>query len=265
MSTQKTVEIKIDERFEHLPKAPIVEAVTDIRVGAAMMLQEAEVRSQLETKLNDYKFLDSRREIKHELKIEVGKPPIQTVQDLGWKGLRFQSTDQKHIVQFNRDGFVFSRLEPYQDWEKFSSTGKQLWNTFKAIAQPIDINRIGLRFINRVQLPIGELRFENYLSPAPKAPRGFDLPFNSFTHRDVLVVPGHPYAINVIRTIQRVPAAGETAVAIILDIDVFAICSDKLDEELLTKRFQEMRWLKNKVFFGCFTKKAMKKFRGDIQ
>lgn len=265
MSTQKTVEIKIDEDFEHLPDAPIVEAVIDIRVSVVETLQEAEVRSQLEPKLNGYKFLDSRREIQHEMKIEVGKPPIQTVQDLGWKGLRYQSTDQKHIVQFNRDGFVFSRLEPYQDWEKFSCAGNHLWHTFRNIAQPIAINRIGLRFINSIQLPIGEVRFENYLSPAPKAPRGFVLPFHGFTHRDVLAVPGHPYAINVTRTIQPVPAAGEIAIAVILDIDVFTTCGDKLDEELLEKYLLEMRWLKNKVFFGCFTAKAMKKFRGDIK
>ena len=68
-------------------------------------------------------------------------------------------------------------------------------------------------------------------------------------HKDTLAVPGHPYAVNVIRTIQQLFGSGvESGVALILDIDVVTTQGFDLGETLLEPRLLEMRWLKNKVF-----------------
>ena len=258
------MEINIDEAFENFPKAPIVEAVIDLRARATAEFGESSVRSYLEPKLTGYTYLDSRREFRHEVQLEAegGKPPSQKLRDLGWKGLRFRSGDEKHIAQFNRDGFVFSRMEPYKEWPQLLSEGLKLWTIFKNLAHPVEIHRIGLRFINRLLLPQDELRFEDYLQPAPAPPMGMDLPFQSFMHHDTLAVPGHPYAMTVIRTIQDTPHSGGPGVALILDIDVFTIQGfELLDEARLVHRLNEMRWLKNKVFFGSITEKARELFR----
>jgi uncharacterized protein (TIGR04255 family) len=261
VSTPAIVKIKIAEGFEHLPHAPIVEAVIDIRARAAQKLEESSVRSNLEPRLDGYGFLDSRKEFHGEVKLEPGKPPSQVVRDLGWKGLRFRSSDEKHIVQFNRDGFAFSRLEPYVDWEQLSGEGLRLWSIFKELAQPVEIQRIGLRYINRIQLPPGELLFEDYIQPAPVSAYDLDLPFHKFMHHDTLAVPGHPYAINMIRTIQPPASAGSSGIALILDIDVFTGQAFEPDDTLLARRLLEMRWLKNKMFFGSITQKALAMFR----
>ncbi|MBM3264045.1 MAG: TIGR04255 family protein [candidate division Zixibacteria bacterium] len=260
MRTQAAVEIKVNEQFDHLPGAPIVEAVIDVRADTIDAFEEPHVRSQLEDKLDGYEFLDSQRAFRHEVKLEAGKPS-QAVSDLGWKGLRFQSTDRKHIVQFNRDGFVFSRLEPYQSWKRFYDEGLCLWRTYIKLAQPVEIYRLGLRYINRLQLNPGEVHFEDYLQPAAMPPRNMDLPFLGFMHYDTLAVPGHPYAINVVRTIQRPADNSLTGIGVILDIDVFTTHSIEFNETLLPERLQEMRWLKNKVFFGSVTEKALESLR----
>ncbi len=261
MSTPAIVEIKIDEAFEHLPHAPIVEAVIDIRARAAQKLEESSLRSALEPRLEGYGFLDSLREFHGQVKLETGKLPSQVVRDLGWKAVRFRSSDGKHIAQFNRDGFVFSRLDPYVDWEQLYREGLRLWGIFKELAQPVEIQRIGLRYINRIQLPPGELLFEDYIQPAPPPPLSLDLPFLEFMHHDTLAVPGHAYAINLIRTIQSPQSAGASGIALILDIDVFTAQPFELDDTLLARRLLEMRWLKNKTFFGSITQKALGMFR----
>lgn len=263
MNRPTVLEIKLDEVFEHFPKAPIVEAVIDIRARATTVFEEASVRAYLDANLKGYVFLDSRREFRHELELQTegGKPPSQKLHDLGWKGLRFRSTDEKHIAQFNREGFVFSRLEPYDDWDQLSSEGLRIWGIFKELAQPAEIHRLGLRFINRIPLPVGELRFEDYIQPAPASPAGMDLPFHGFMHHETLAVPGHPYAITVIRTIQLPPSSGGPGVALILDIDVFTTEGARLDEAMMIHHMNEMRWLKNKMFHGSVTDKARELFR----
>jgi uncharacterized protein (TIGR04255 family) len=219
------------------------------------------LRTRLEAELQGYLFLDSQRIFRHEVKMEKGKQPSQEVQDLGWKGIRFRSSDEKHITQFNRDGFAFSRIEPYIDWSRFTSEGIKLWNVFYGLAEPVEIHRIGLRFINRIILPPGELRFEDYIRTAPATPAGLDLPFAGYMHQDTLAVPGHPYAVNVIQTIQRPQAEEAERFSLILDIDVFTIKGFEPDEEKLKRRLEEMRWLKDKAFFGSITEKAKEMFR----
>lgn len=255
------IKIDTEEVFEIFPNAPIVESVIDIRARAVNQLDETTVRAHLEGLLKDYRYLDSQRIIRHEVKVEPGKPPSQDIQDFGWRGMRFISIDEKHIAQFNRDGFAFSRFAPYVDWLQFSEEGLKLWHNFNDMARPDQINRIGLRFINRIQLPRGEMNFENYMQHPPAAPNGLELPFMDYMHKDTLAVPGQGYAINVIQTIQPPKPDVCDSVALILDIDVFTTRGFQLSEVDLNHKLAEMRWLKDKAFFGSITEKAKELFR----
>lgn len=253
--------INTAEVFPHLPKAPIVESVIDIRCMATTAFEEDTLRTAVEPRLTGYHFLDAPREFRQEFRMGVGVPTEQNFQDLGLKGLRFQSDDQKQIVQFNRDGFSFSRLEPYRVWTEFVEEGLQLWGLYREIARPIEVNRIGLRFINRIIMPESEGRFEDYIQPAPVPPRDLNLPFHGYMHQETLAVPGHNYAINVIRTIQLPQPDSSTGIGLILDIDVFTTQGFDLDESRVIQSLQEMRWLKDKTFFGSVTSKALELFQ----
>lgn len=261
MNVLGNIRIDLAERFQHLPHAPIVEAVIDVRARAEVSWEEEAIQAQIKAQLPDYPQVDSHREFRHEVKMVPGQEPQQTLLDLGWKGLRLRSSDKPHIAQFNRDGFVFSRLEPYQSWEQLYDESMRLWPMYVELAQPVEIHRIGLRFINRIQLPPGELRFEDYMELAPVPPKGLDLPFHGFMHQDTLAVPDHSYAINIIRTIQPPSAPGSTGLGLILDIDVFTTQELELDEATLKRCLLEMRWLKNKVFFGSVTPKVLELFK----
>jgi uncharacterized protein (TIGR04255 family) len=261
MSPNSKLKIDLTERFPHLRYAPIVEAVVEIRALAEGTWEEPTVRSYFEPKLAGYAYFDSPREFRHELEMKVGQAPKQMVKDMGLKGVRFRSHDQLQIVQLNRDGFVFSRLQPYEDWEQLSREAMRLWQFYAELARPTEIQRIGLRFINRMQLPPREVQFEDYIQSGPQPPKELELPFLGFMHHDTLAVPGYSYAINLIRTIQVPPNLQTEGVALILDIDVFTAEAFELREGAIEQRLPEMRWLKNKVFFGSITEKALEIFR----
>ena len=251
--------INTEELFDRLPSAPIVEAVIDIRTRSGSELEETSVKAKLADKLDGYQFLDSQRgvRIQHEFRAGNEEQPLPEIRDLGWKGLRYQSDDKKHIVQFNRDGFVFSRLEPYESWDSLYVESMRLWQIYIQIAQPDAIDRIGLRYINRILPRVGLLNLEDYFVQAPTVLTDLDLPFAGFMHQDTLSVPGYPYAINVVRTIQPSVDPINSKVGLILDIDVFMTKSLELNEEELKNCLLEMRWLKNKVFYGSLTPSAL--------
>lgn len=252
------IHINTDEKFPHFASAPIVEAVIDLRAQPTEVFDESAARAFLESRTEEYQFLDSQQELNHQIKIEPGSPPQQTVTNT-WKGARFRGSDGKNTVHFNRDGFVFSRQAPYQHWAAFSGEAMQLWRIFQDMAKPEAINRIGLRFINRIELPLGDGDFERFIDPTPQPPRGMDLPFYGFLHQETFAIPNYPYAVNLIRTIQ--PPQGSGGIAIIIDIDVFTLQVGVFTESRIVQMLEEMHWLKNKVFFGSVTDAALEVFK----
>ncbi|MGH8605195.1 MAG: TIGR04255 family protein [Gammaproteobacteria bacterium] len=254
-------ELKIDltESFPRLAHAPIVEAVIEVRARAEAPWEEAVILERLKSRLPDYPASQSQQSLQFEFKVEPGKTPEQAIHDLGWKGLRFESADKLHVAQFNRELFSFSRLRPYDSWNQFSTEALRLWQIHSELAQPIEVQRLGVRFINRTAVP-SEGRLENYMQVPPQTPRNLELPFANFLHHDTLLVPGHPYAINVIQTVQSPHGPGTEAAALILDIDVYTIQPFELRDNVFPTRLAEMRWLKNKVFFGSITPQALKNF-----
>jgi uncharacterized protein (TIGR04255 family) len=254
--------LRLDETFPHLSNAPIVEAVVDLRARPEVSWEEPAITGQLKARLPDYPTVVSQREFQQQVKIHPNSAPESVTHDLGWKGLRLDTADKRHVAQFNRDGFVFSRLQPYEDWEQLVTEARRLWETYLEVARPSQIQRIAVRFINRIELPAQERRFEKYIKPYPKAPVGLPLPFAGFFSQDTLVVPGHPYVVNVVRTLQQPVAQDESGFAVILDIDVQTVDAPMpLQKDKIDKRLTEMRWIKDKVFFGSITKFAVESFK----
>ncbi len=99
------------------------------------------------------------------------------------------------------------------------------------------------------------MKLEDVLENPPKTPRGMEIPFEGFLHHNTFAVPGHPYGINVIQTVQPAQGIGDSG-GMILDIDVFTT-EPIVNQDLIGQHLTKMRWLKNKVFFGSITTKTL--------
>ena len=203
----------------------------------------------------------SMNAVRQEITFGVRIEPKAATQELGWRGLRLQSADQLHVAQFNRDSFVFSRLQPYESWEHLEKEAMRLWQLHFKIAGPTEVQRLGVRFINRIAMPPQATRFEDYIEPHPQTPRELDLPFLNFLHKETLLVPERDYGINLTKTLQLAQDRKVEGAGIILDIDVFTTQPFVIDHAELERRLTEMRWLKNKAFFGTITAEALEAFQ----
>jgi uncharacterized protein (TIGR04255 family) len=214
----------------------------------------------LKTDLPDYPTVQPQRAFRGEFKSEVGKLPEQRVFDLGWTGLQFRSKVVPQVVQFQKEGFSFSRLQPYERWQLFEDEALRLWNIYVQLVRPLAIQRVGVRFINRMPFPDGGFRLEDYLDGAVQPLSLWGLSSKTFLYQDTLSVPETSFSVNLVRTVQRSEDAPSTKL-VILDIDVFTNIPEELDDGLLRQRLAEMRWLKNKIFFGTITPKTKEIFQ----
>jgi len=252
----QSIKIDVEEKFPLLPHAPITEAVVGINSRTGALFGEATVMAELRSKLPEYPKKEARQNKQATFLIGPDDRPTSTVEDLGFTGVQVASGDGKQIALFGKDLFSFSRLQPYESWDIFRAEAMRLWEVYCAFGARAEIQRLGLRFINQIQVPSSSFEVSDYLVMAPKDVPGLPLSFMGFFHNDTWSVPGYPYNINMIRTVQP----STTGAVLIFDIDVFRgpFSLPDLDLEF---SLAEMRWLKNKLFFGSITDKALSLFK----
>lgn len=249
--------IDLKEEFPHLFKAPIVEAVLDIRVVPSVQWEETTLRDELKKCLPDFPKVEALRGAMVQI-IPPGQPGAPTFEDFGCVGLKYTSSDNLHIAQFNKGAFVVSRLKPYENWGEFSKEALRLWAIYCNLLKPKDIKRIGLRFINRIDIMQTTIELGDYYKYPPEPVRELGWPLNGYLHHDVIQVPETLYSVNLIKTVQNnIPGK----IGLILDIDVFMPKQFEFNELRIIECLEEMCWVKNKIFFNNLTQKLIEELK----
>jgi uncharacterized protein (TIGR04255 family) len=257
------IKIDLSEEFPHLPNAPIVEAVIEIQARATTEWEEKRVTALTAELLKDYPKQQSQQRFQTSLKFDTSCEPGEAHQNISppsFMGVTCHTDDEFQYGRFNRDSFVFGHLRPYPDWGRFLREAMRLWGLHCSIAEPTLVQRLGLRFINQIPLPPEKTDLDLYLNDGPQTPRGLDVVYANFFHSDIMVATGHPYRINLVRTIQ--PSAGDLSrPALVVDIDVSTTETSPVEDNEIYQRLGEMRWLKNKAFFGTLTESTIATFK----
>jgi uncharacterized protein (TIGR04255 family) len=246
--------IDLSETFQHLSNAPIVEAALEIRVVPSVKWNETSLQSELKRRLPDFPKVETMRQARYQ--IAGGKQTNLAVEDLGCVGFKLHSSDNLHIAQFNKEAFVFSRLKPYKDWEQLSGEALRLWAIYYELLKPREVIRVGLRFINRIAIKQEKIELDDYYKYPPTSLKELNWTLTGYLHHDVMQVPGTAYSVNLIKTIQ---AVGE--IGLILDIDVFMQNPFEYNEQRIKECLEEMRWVKNKVFFSSLIDKIIQELK----
>jgi uncharacterized protein (TIGR04255 family) len=254
--TNSLFEINLGETFAHMPNAPIVEAVIHWQARPEQIPEPEKLLAELEEKLPGYPNPQRQHEFGVETHIGPDGPTIQQHQT--WHGFRFESEDKYHVAQFTRNGFVFSRLKPYESWSPFQTEAMRLWAIYCELMSPPEISRLGVRFINQIA-PASVAGLKDWLTMPPCCPENMPMPLKQFMHQNLFGVPNHPYNLNVIQAIQPPDGTSESEHhSLILDFDVFTTHPLKIED--VTDRLQEMRWIKNKAFFTFLKSDAQRHF-----
>jgi len=245
--------------YPPLNKAPIVEAVVDLRVGQRSGFQLETFDPLREMLAGQYPNLEEQSRLEHSFRHELGRPPEFSTRDLGAYGRRYRSADGRNIAQFRRDGFTFSRLEPYTRWEEVFGEAWKLWKTYIELAKPVEVTRIAVRYINRMLLPLPLDDLAKYLKAPPVVPAGWPPSLSGYLSRYILRDPESGAVANV--TLALEPQEGDLNRPLIFDIDVCEKVTLEPNDATIPTRFVRLRTMKNTIFFGGLTPEAVELFR----
>ena len=240
-----------------LGKAPIVEAIVDLRVQARTDLQADEFAG-LQDILGD-RFPNVEKRIGGNVTIVFGPsgPKMPLVEELGLQGYLFRSDDAKLIAQFRVDGFTLNRLRPYTSWKELLPVAMELWEQYCAVAKPRSVTRLALRYINRIQLPADLTWFGEYLRAPPVVPRELPQNIGAFFSRVTIHDPTKGVSAHILQTLEANPE--EPGPTLLLDIDTFHDDSLEPGDSAIASLLGELHDFKNLIFFEYLTENTLRR------
>ncbi len=250
------------EKFPKLPSPPIVEAVIHWRAPAARAWEKKDLLDFLGKKLPDYSEVRDQYQFQIEGRLGADGSSAHSSQGI-WAGFRLEKKKDgvHYVAQFLRDGLVFSRLKPYERWEPFVEEAKRAWKFFVEFGRPERILRLGVRFINRIPVDVEDLG--RYLAFPPGKPKNIPLSIEGFFHRSTYRMESLPYRVHVVTALQPPLPQGERRHGLILDIDAFGgEYPVRGDGDSWENSLEELRVLKNEIFFSFLTEECIRDLSG---
>ncbi|MDO2381611.1 TIGR04255 family protein [Rhodococcus electrodiphilus] len=227
---------------------PIVEAILDLRVR---LPEGVSVETLYDLYGHEQGFGPSRPIYPLEQSLDEEGRAVQPAP----VGYSFESVDRECVVHASLDRFSVSKLPPYTSWGDFLARAEAAWSSYRKVATPVSVVAIGVRFVNRIDVPQPAMEIDDYLRTSVKLSP--DLPQTVAGFYMQVAVPLEQYQAQatIISGIAEPPEEGYAS--LVLDIDVttraaLATSEERFNDALL-EALGKLRDAKNYVFESCIT------------
>lgn len=144
---------------------------------------------------------------------EAPAPSVVSVPGSMW----FMREDEKVLMRVGPDVFSVHHLQPYSDWETLRGYIERALDAYRQVARPSGVRRLGLRYVNRLEVPGQNVAIEDYLFALPSIPEKLPQQFSRWVQRVEI-----PYAqLRGILALQSgsIHEEGQEDSAFLLDLD----------------------------------------------
>jgi uncharacterized protein (TIGR04255 family) len=191
-----------------------------------------------------------------QLTVDTATGASNTSQEL--VGYRFFSSDKSAVVQARRDGFAFSKLPVYTDWEVWQPEAKRLWQRYREIAKPDRITRVAVRYINRVLIKRAGFDLGEYFRCFPEIPNSFGA-ISAFLMRLELPQPGFEGGVLILNQ-GILDEKMVDSVPVLLDFDLSRRVDMSPADDRVWDEIESLHLRENKLFEDSITDRAREIF-----
>jgi uncharacterized protein (TIGR04255 family) len=234
---------------------PIVEALCEFRFEPGVPWDMA-IPGLVYEKVRD-RFPKRRQVRAVEISVAAGPGGIEQ-QVVTTDRMQFLREDEKALIQVGPNLLAVNHLKPYPTWQEFLPLIRQGFDAYLEVANPKSIQRVGLRYINRIEIPGQRIQLEDYFEFRPFIGPNLPQDFGPF-----IVGIQVPYtdSRDMLR-LQVANAAAETPdiVAIMLDLDYFLAQPGGVSKEQVFQWIEVAHSRVEEVFEACITDRLRQMF-----
>lgn len=178
--------------------------------------------------------------------------------------IRLRTEDNSRSILIGPGAFSIHAGRPYPLWETFSERIRTALVAFSQIHQTFDIERIGLRYINRIEAAGTASDLQGYFEVQALQFPGISLTLTNFIGRSEQYLNGDKNRV-VIATFASAPAEEGTC-AFILDLDIAAQQLEGITStDPALAIVEDLRSVEKSVFEASLTEKARQELFGGYE
>jgi uncharacterized protein (TIGR04255 family) len=173
-------------------------------------------------------------DVQFELRVSRDAPEPKILQRV--ERSQFVRANGSGMVQISPALLVVNQLRPYTHFENWRPLALEMLGLYRQLVKPEGIERLGVRYINRVVIPKPVVRMEDYFRVYPHVPDDLGGAHGSFLLRFEL--PQSDPAHQMLVTFGSAPAEDPGGWAALLDLyDVLGLAEEPFD--VVEKRLEE--------------------------
>lgn len=173
--------------------------------------------------------------------------------------MQFLREDETALVQVGPDMLSVNHLKPYPNWAQFKTLIFGTLAIYRQTINPESIKRIGLRYINKIEIPQPRVQIEDYILAIPSVPQPVPQTFASFILR--VEIPFEQTNGMLILQTGTVPPEQQGNTAFLLDLDFITLQPQTITLESVTDWVEQAHEKVEETFEACITEKARAIFK----
>ena len=238
-------------------RPPITEAVIELRYADNLSSRAMErIHSQLKRRYDKSEKVSTVQFSFDPKEDKLDRTPAEFI------GYKLTNKDQTDVVQIKPNSMSCSRLAPYCGWGDFEARARHDWDVWRKIVKNINATRIGVRYINRIDIPFvkdGKIDIEDYLTVVPRYPEPNLLrSFAKYTMQVRGDFVEEPFHLTINCNTVKSPLINHFS--IVLDLDLSTSVEIPKRNDQLWELINKMRRHKNDAFEMCVTDEARSLF-----
>ncbi len=172
--------------------------------------------------------------------------------------MQFLSSDEKTLVQVAENLLVVNKMAPYGSWEELVPTVMHCFDVYSEVATPTKVGRIGLRYINRLDLPGPRADLEEFVEFRPHL--GSALPQDHGPFSVSVMLPYHQERDVLKLEFSSCEASSPAVLSATLDLDYFLAEAMDVDGQSVRNWLDAAHSQVERIFEACITDRLREVF-----
>lgn len=207
------------EKTRYYSRSPIVEARIDIKVQCSPEMEVAHLLKMATEIESEYEIREQLVNLQNSITVEgTSNAVLSSSFSNNPIGYGLVSNDKQSAIQVRLDGFTFSHFIPYPGWDRFKEVGLKFWDIYCKITNPISIDGVAIRYVNRIDIPSLGIELKDYFRTAPEISPDLPAVLDAYLMHLQMPIAEIDSTVHIIQA--RIPSTSPEIVSIALDINI---------------------------------------------
>lgn len=177
--------------------------------------------------------------------------------------MQFVREDESALIQLGSNLLAVNQFQPYPEWPKFKRQIMEQLDTYRSVAEPDGFARLGLRYVNRVDIPGAHIELKDYFKALPQVPPELPDTWSAFVMSVNVAYAGPASTLRI--SVATMPPVSQDRVLVLLDLDLFSEGEEMPNFDQIEEWLESSHTRIEEAFDGSVTERTHAEVFGEVK